>query len=102
MKRLALFTIVAFSLLGTSSETQAGKLRDLLGPHRQHEGHYLLGGRRVRNDRWNLRAARVTPWHANYNHTAWGRPLALVVPPTARTHVRGGWGVAPRLAFLPL
>ena len=61
MKRLALFTIVAFSLLGTSSETQAGKLRDLLGPHRSHEGHYLLGGRRVRNDRWNLRAARVTP-----------------------------------------
>ena len=94
MKRLALFTIVAFSLVGTSNETKAGKLRDLIGPHRPHEGYYLLGGRRVRHDRWNLRAARVTPWHANYNHTAWGRPLALVVPPTARTHVRWGWGVA--------
>jgi hypothetical protein len=33
-------------------------------------------------------------WHQPYYHTAWGRPLALVVPPTARTETSWGWGVA--------
>jgi len=94
MKKLALITILGCSLLGMSNEAQAGRLRDAIGPHRPHEGYYLLGGRRVRHARWNLRMARVTSWHADYNHTAWGRPLALIVPPTAQTQVKWGWGVA--------
>ena len=42
-------------------------------------------------------AARQNPallnWHGAYYHTAYGAPLALVVPPTAATHTEFGWGV---------
>ena len=45
-------------------------------------------GRRAR------RAAEPTgPWHGNYYHTAWGMPVALVVPPTATLQTDWGWGV---------
>lgn len=33
------------------------------------------------------------PWHGGYRHTAWGAPVALVVPPTAEFHTEYGWGV---------
>ena len=33
------------------------------------------------------------PWHGNYYHTAWGSPVALVVPPTAEAQTQWGWGV---------
>ena len=32
-------------------------------------------------------------WHGGYYNVAWGTPVALVVPPTARSHVDWGWGV---------
>ena len=32
-------------------------------------------------------------WHQGYYHTAWGMPLALVVPPTASYQTNWGWGV---------
>jgi len=32
-------------------------------------------------------------WHGGYRHTAWGGPVALVVPPTAEHHTEYGWGV---------
>src|SRR5688572_3064725 len=32
-------------------------------------------------------------WHAGYYHTMWGRPVALVVPPTARYQTNYGWGI---------
>ena len=32
-------------------------------------------------------------WHGGYYDVAWGRPLALVVPPTARTQAHWSWGV---------
>lgn len=38
--------------------------------------------------------AATQSWHAGYYHTAWGAPVALVVPPTARMHTRWGWGVS--------
>lgn len=38
--------------------------------------------------------AAVRSWHAGYYHTAWGQPVALMMPPTARMHTRWGWGVA--------
>ena len=44
-------------------------------------------------DRWSARFARVTPWHGNYYHTAWGQPVALLVPPHAHMQSRWGWGV---------
>jgi hypothetical protein len=39
------------------------------------------------------RAARM-PWHGAYYHTQYGRPVALVVPPTAHMQTSWGWGVA--------
>ncbi len=32
-------------------------------------------------------------WHGSYYNVAWGMPVALVVPPTAKAHVSWGWGV---------
>jgi hypothetical protein len=45
-------------------------------------------------ERWALRHARTKAWHGNYYHTAYGRPVALVVPPTATTESVMAWGVA--------
>ncbi|MCA9248399.1 MAG: hypothetical protein KDA42_14835 [Planctomycetales bacterium] len=44
--------------------------------------------------RWrSYRAAQHTPWHGSYQHTAWGSPVVLVVPPTVGIHTEWGWGV---------
>jgi len=32
-------------------------------------------------------------WHTGYYYTAWGRPVSLVVPPTATTQTDYGWGI---------
>ena len=32
-------------------------------------------------------------WPGQYYHTAWGTPVALVVPPTAGLQTNWGWGV---------
>lgn len=32
-------------------------------------------------------------WHGNYAHSAFGQPVALVVPPTANLQTNWGWGV---------
>ncbi len=42
---------------------------------------------------WNQWHAQQAPWHGNYYHTQWGRPLALVVPPTAAFQTNWSWGV---------
>ncbi|MCS7236827.1 MAG: hypothetical protein NZ899_00985 [Thermoguttaceae bacterium] len=34
-----------------------------------------------------------TSWHAGYYHPAWGLPVAVVVPPTARFEAKYSWGV---------
>lgn len=34
-----------------------------------------------------------TSWHAGYYHPAWGLPVAVVVPPTARYVAQYSWGV---------
>jgi len=33
------------------------------------------------------------PWHGSYYHTAWGTPVALVVPPKVEVQTHWGWGV---------
>jgi hypothetical protein len=45
-------------------------------------------------ERWNMRHSNSTSWHGRYYHTAYGRPVALVVPPTATTDSYLSWGVA--------
>jgi hypothetical protein len=32
-------------------------------------------------------------WHAGYYHTMWGRPVALVAPPTVTHQTNWGWGI---------
>jgi hypothetical protein len=36
--------------------------------------------------------ANAYPWNAPYYDTAWGTPVALVVPPTAEYQTNWGWG----------
>jgi hypothetical protein len=45
-------------------------------------------------ERWAMRHAAVTSWHGDYYHTSYGRPVPLVVPPTATTQTVWAWGVA--------
>src|SRR5262245_38722354 len=45
-------------------------------------------------ERWALRQSNSTSWHGKYYHTAYGRPVALVVPPVATTESYLSWGVA--------
>ena len=33
------------------------------------------------------------PWHGNYYHSAYGAPVAVVVPPTAELQTKYQWGV---------
>ena len=37
------------------------------------------------------RAAQYN-WHGNFNHSAYGQPIALVVPPTAQLQTNWSWG----------
>lgn len=48
---------------------------------------------RTRADRSAAYHAARQPWHGNYNYTPAGRPVALVVPPTANMQSHWGWGV---------
>ena len=50
-------------------------------------------GRRARADRQAASQSERSSWHQPYYHTSWGRPIALIVPPTARTETNWGWGV---------
>lgn len=38
------------------------------------------------------RRAQRYNWHANYVHSAYGMPMALVVPPTAQLQTNWSWG----------
>ena len=39
-----------------------------------------------------LRRAQMSNWNANYVHSAYGYPVALVVPPTAQLQTNWSWG----------
>ena len=45
-----------------------------------------------------LRNAQMYNWHANYAHSAYDAPVALVVPPTAQMQTNWSWG-APSAHF---
>ncbi len=38
------------------------------------------------------RRASQYNWHGNFNHSAYGQPVALVVPPTANLQTNWSWG----------
>ncbi len=48
------------------------------------DSHGLLGKHRT----------AASAWNGNYYHSQWGRPVALVVPPTAGMQSHYAWGVA--------
>ncbi len=71
IKRISIITSIALlaaTALSTTAETDAPYLH-----------------------RANQRAAKYN-WHANYVHSAYGQPIALVVPPTAQLQTNWSWG----------
>ncbi len=44
-------------------------------------------------DNWMYHHAQQRPWHGNYRHTAYGKPVSLVVPPIANLQTHYRWGV---------
>lgn len=65
--------------------------------HAEHTHQAYLksctAGRAEYTHGWNLYQASQRAWHGKYYNAQWGRPLALVVPPTAANQVSWGWGV---------
>ena len=45
-------------------------------------------------DRYTAWFAARLPWHGGYYHQLWGRPVPMVVPPTARMYTQFNWGVS--------
>ncbi len=76
MKRVALLTltVLASILIGLADSASAGD-------------RGLIGGIARR------RPAQTASWHGDYYESAWGMPVALVVPPTAESQSHYGWGV---------
>ena len=50
-------------------------------------------GRGNVKNRVSLRQSQTQPWHGGYYDSAWGMPVAVVVPPTAESQTHWGWGV---------
>ncbi|MFP6675615.1 MAG: hypothetical protein VB878_11110 [Pirellulaceae bacterium] len=44
-------------------------------------------------NRWGRAHTMTTPWNGPYYHINYGRPVALVVPPTVTSSTHLGWGV---------
>ena len=44
-------------------------------------------------DNWMYYYAHQYPWHGQYQHTAYGKPVSLVVPPIANLQTNYRWGV---------
>lgn len=49
--------------------------------------------RKSHGDEAGVAMAQNTPWHGGYYSAEWGRPVAVVVPPTAGRQTRMNWGV---------
>lgn len=83
---LAILLLVAGSQIWTSG-AEAFELRGRrCPPNRSTNGaSRSYGSSYASTYGWN--------WHGDYYHTAWGTPVALVVPPTAQYQTNWGWGV---------
>ena len=55
--------------------------------------HNQAGISATRTHYWNGAQSLQNSWHGGYYHPQWGRPLALVVPPTASFQSVYNWGV---------
>ena len=75
MKRIFLLTAAAAVLIGWGWTNEA------------------TAGRGTLNSRVSYRQSQSYPWHGDYYDSAWGMPVAVVVPPTAESQTHWGWGV---------
>ncbi|MEN6457991.1 MAG: hypothetical protein ABFC63_03610 [Thermoguttaceae bacterium] len=50
-------------------------------------------GYRTIKGRVSHRQSQTYPWHGAYYDSAWGVPVAVVVPPNAESQTHWGWGV---------
>lgn len=89
MTRTLILGLLALALLATTATAQAqcpgGNCENLVAP--------VTGVGMTHHDVWAAYMASRTPWHGQYYHTNWNRPVALVVPPIANNHTSWGWGV---------
>jgi len=53
----------------------------------------LVAGQVQAGDAYNRYMASLQPWHGHHYYTAWGTPIALVVPPTVQNQYNWGWGI---------
>lgn len=62
---------------------------------KQHQKYLksVKPGHKMYTHQWNQYHAQQLPWHGYYYHRDYGKPLALVVPPTAEYQTHWGWGV---------
>lgn len=65
---------------------------DFYHPHPMY-AHTRGGIDATRTHNWNSAQSTQYSWHGDYYHPQWGKPLALVVPPTASTQSVYSWGV---------
>lgn len=64
-------------------------------------GHPGEAIRRAHMDRGAAWYNANQSWHGGYNHVLYGRPLALIVPPTANFQTNYSWGVG-RTTMTPI
>jgi hypothetical protein len=75
MKRVLILTVAAATLIAWGGVNQA------------------MAGRGTLKSRVAYRQSQTYPWHGSYYDSAWGTPVAVVVPPTAESQTHWGWGV---------
>ena len=66
---------IFFSVFALESEAEAGRRNRIM-------------------QSWERQQASQTPWNGAYGHQTTGAPIALIVPPTARTMRVFNWGVS--------
>ncbi len=92
--------VAAVSILCGSVQAQHPAMQYSTQLHHNYlQSH--TGGAAAYTHAWNQYRAAQSPWHGDYYHTAYGRPVALVVPPNADTQTHWSWG-APSTRITPI
>jgi hypothetical protein len=79
----------------------ASLLCSQLGAPAAVAGHRTSFHQQIHADRGARWHNANSSWHGAYSHVEWGRPVALIVPPTATMQTEYSWGVA-RTQMLPI
>ena len=91
MKRSLLSALAALALWAGSPEClRAG---EVIYEGGGHGGGYGGGGHGGTSYGGDASYPGRSTWHSGYYHVMWGKPLALVLPPTLTHQTNWGWGV---------